>query len=178
MLIKYLCISSDLDSGRVRVTLETDIPNSFPDKSINIRYSPIFSISESPEAIDPFSNGTGKILFFYTLDTYYCIGRLINQLNDGDIPNRTYISHGLASIIIFYQDSDIFNRVYELLSDYVVGYEIWDSENNIINKTTLEIKKGEYPPDYDWDFSLVEQHEKNLFSDILRVQSSHDHKHV
>lgn len=162
----YLCTSvkSAKDFDKAWITKQ------HPSKNIDgniLRYSPIFKIDES-ENYDPLSCKRGFILFFFTVDSYFLIGKLSRE--KPVYRDRIYVSNGLASIILFLDDKDQVNELVNHAMSHIVAYEVWNINvpNLAIEKVEITNNPGEVKPfEFEGSKSLGRE-EEHVFCEIIQ----------
>ena len=99
-----------------------------------------------------------KILFCFPHAPYSTIGKLIAKLNDERI-NSLWYSHGLASLIIINSNKRVVESIRKLISDELIGYELWNLKNNKLDHCHPNI------PPKNCDFSFDTPDASKLSSD-------------
>ena len=163
----YLCVSKNTKTGNDEVDLSPSNPNTLSYSGSCIKSSPIFPVFSEIDKDNIFPNSTAIISFIYTLDTFYCLGRIVNQLDKKDIPEGIFISHGIASIVVFHSNKRSINKIFNLLNDYISGYESWKVKNGIISDTDIRVNDPVNPPLIEWPIKLLNDNEKNVVNEII-----------
>ena len=163
----YLCLSTDTTSNVDKVFLKEKVPFDIQFSPFSNKFSPIYCINPDKDYTNLISEFSGSVLFLFTLDTYYCIGRLLNQTNVARETEGIFISHGIASIIIFLKNENTFKSVLNAISSNIAGYEKWEIENNIILSSKIELKNGKDSGEIDFYCHLLEPHDRNAAIEII-----------
>lgn len=121
----YLCL--DINDSELNVSVRTTHPGL--DSLRGVRASPIYSTSNPPNHEKPLASGSGCILFCYTLDTFYSLGLIRNTIKED---KNIFVSHGLASVLVFLDDDTEYSKYVSLLGDLAVGWELWKINNGKI----------------------------------------------
>jgi len=90
-----------------------------------VRTSPIYQVFPATETAVPLDGGCGHILFLFTLDSFVVLGMLKQRFEGDKLLHGIYVSHGLASVLVFSHDSEQFPAILTALQGHVKGHEIW-----------------------------------------------------
>ena len=136
----YLSVVDDGTQEPDVVRITSDRPGA-KKKGGLVRYSPIYSVCPINATV-PLEDGTGCVLFLYSLRSYDIVSQLKKSMGE-EILAKVWLSHGWASVIFFLDNKASLKNIYEVLADYCVGYEEWDVQNgNIVTcEHNIEIKE-------------------------------------
>lgn len=163
---------------KIYLNLQTNKPNENPyisitknrfqeeNTNISFRSSPLYGFEKDFSFISINEVFTGQILFLFTNqvnDVFYQL-KQNTEFIEGQI--KAYISHGLASIVLFAPNDFKLSKDKLQNIEYLIGYEQWDVIANKIIDTQINIPELKSTKVIDLDFDLLSHEERFIFSDI------------
>lgn len=121
------------DSGRVRLhtaTTESEC-DAFVIANANCRVSPVFAVVPQSATLPDLNNGS-YVGFFTVENPFQTIGELYGQLSTSEASNL-WFTYGIASLVVFEQDTSQLSRIKELITERVRAFERWSVQNHEVS---------------------------------------------
>ncbi|MGH9277370.1 MAG: hypothetical protein ACRD12_04595 [Acidimicrobiales bacterium] len=155
---RFLCTSRP-SPDRIAVQLADR-----PEGALNTfggRASPLFPASPEASVELP---GACTIAFLVPACANSLLARLLNDY-DAAIAARTFVTHGLASVVLVAEDAPALKTLLEELQAEIRAYELWSVVDGIVKVADIELRVPVVPPDpwcepvtdSDLDFGMAAQ---------------------
>ncbi len=126
--MKRFHLSVVQEASRTTVAVTEEHPAATANRGI-FRSSPIFSLGAEDAA--PLLAGKRYVSFFYSVDAFFALGRLREALQPDEFA-RLFLSHGLASILLFTDDEIGHRAIESCVGDQLLGRESWTIEDGVL----------------------------------------------
>jgi len=171
----YLSVSETPATTGVRRSIHlTDRLPSNPLPVTPTRTSPIYQVYAGETAVDFAALGNSKVLFLFTLDSFFLLGLVQDILKGSPLLERVFISHGLASIVVIARSQEDVKAVLTAANGHVVAHEIWHLRDSEISKTEFETHRQatSVAGAFKWPLDRLDHEEGVFFGGAAHVLST------